>query len=104
MLVNKKPTNGRLIHLRWHPERRTNSPMAKTEWQEKLKRLKDGAGMSLSAISKETGISTGALGDLATGRSKSPRYEAAVRLNNLYGQKATIIEAGLAAKAKGKGE
>lgn len=40
--------------------------------------------MTLAEIATEVGLSTSSVGDLASGRSSSPRGEAAMRLHDLH--------------------
>jgi transcriptional regulator with XRE-family HTH domain len=45
------------------------------------------AGMTLSEIGAEIGLSTSAIGDLATGRTASPRGTAALKLHQLHSER-----------------
>ncbi|APG04932.1 hypothetical protein BJI69_14215 [Luteibacter rhizovicinus DSM 16549] len=44
-------------------------------------------GMTYAEIGERIGLAPSTVGDLASGRSKSPRGEAAIRLNDLHRQR-----------------
>lgn len=52
-------------------------------WAERIRALQ-AAGLTLSAIGSEVGLATSTIGDLANGRSESPRGDAAIKLHALY--------------------
>jgi transcriptional regulator with XRE-family HTH domain len=54
-------------------------------WQARIKDLKK-AGLTLAEIAERTGLAPSSVGDLATGRTASPRGEAAVLLDRLHSQ------------------
>jgi transcriptional regulator with XRE-family HTH domain len=45
-------------------------------------------GMTYAEIGERIGLAPSTVGDLASGRSKSPRGEAAIRLNDLHRERA----------------
>lgn len=52
----------------------------KTVWSERIKEL----GMTYAEIADAVGAPASTIGDLATGRSKSPRGDLAIRLHGLH--------------------
>lgn len=52
-------------------------------WASLIQELR-AAGMTLSEIGAEIGLSTGAVGDIAKGRTESPRGTAAMKLHQLH--------------------
>ena len=52
-------------------------------WSIRIRELQE-AGLTLAAIAETIGVTTSAVGDIATGRSKSPRGEAALKLDRLH--------------------
>jgi transcriptional regulator with XRE-family HTH domain len=54
-----------------------------TTWQLRVRELQ-ALGMTLQQIGAAVGLSTPAIGGIATGRTKQPRGEAAVRLDKLH--------------------
>jgi hypothetical protein len=52
----------------------------KTIWSERIKEL----GMTYAEIAIAVGAPASTIGDLATGRSKSPRGDLAIRLHGLH--------------------
>ena len=46
-------------------------------------------GMTYAEIGEQIGLAPSTIGDLASGRSKSPRGEAAIRLNDLHRERMT---------------
>lgn len=54
-----------------------------TEWQIKLDLLRS-EGYTLARIAEETGMSAGAVSDLAQARTAQPKYENGQRLEELY--------------------
>jgi transcriptional regulator with XRE-family HTH domain len=57
------------------------------------------AGMTYAQIGEAAGIAGSTVGDLASGRSKSPRGDAAVKLMRLHAQSQTPADAADQAKA-----
>ncbi len=55
-------------------------------WTTRIRELQ-ATGMTLAEIGAEIGLSTGAVGDLANGRTESPRGDAAMRLYQLHTQR-----------------
>lgn len=55
-------------------------------WTEIISDLQ-AAGMTYAQIAEEIGVAGSTVGDLATGRSKSPRGGAAIRLHALHLEK-----------------
>lgn len=49
-------------------------------------------GMTYADIGASIGLAPSTVGDLASGRSKSPRGEAAIRLNDLHNQRVKLAE------------
>ncbi|MDE2470903.1 MAG: helix-turn-helix domain-containing protein [Bradyrhizobium sp.] len=56
----------------------------KTSWSELIRTLKYDAGMTYAEIGREVGLSTGAIGDLATGRTICPSWAPANKLLALH--------------------
>ncbi len=56
--------------------------MKKTEWQRIIAAL-ESAGKTQREIAKAVGLSPGALNDLAKGRSREPKLDAALRLREM---------------------
>lgn len=54
-----------------------------TAWASRIKDLQ-ASGLTLLQIGTLTGLAPSTVGDLATGRSASPRGEAAVKLHELH--------------------
>lgn len=52
-------------------------------WKDRIKGLQD-TGMTLSEIANLIGLATSSVGDLATGRTESPRGAAALKLDQLH--------------------
>lgn len=52
-------------------------------WAEIVSDLRD-AGMTYAEIGEATGLAGSTVGDLASGRSKSPRGDAALKLHHLH--------------------
>ena len=52
-------------------------------WAERIRDLQ-AAGMTLSAIGEAIELTTGAVGDIASGRTESPRGNAALKLDQLH--------------------
>ena len=57
-----------------------------TTWESRIQELRERGGMSLTEIAKRADMPLSTVGDLATGRSKSPRGEAALRLDRLHAE------------------
>lgn len=57
-------------------------------WSSRIKDLTS-RGMTYADIGEVIGLASSTVGDLASGRSKSPRGEAAIRLNDLHRQRVT---------------
>lgn len=55
-------------------------------WAELISDLGE-VGMTYAEIGSYTGCAGSTIGDLATGRSKSPRADAAIRLLKLHGER-----------------
>lgn len=55
-------------------------------WAEIISDLRD-RGMTYAQIGEATGLAGSSIGDLASGRSKSPRGDAALRLHHLHSLK-----------------
>jgi transcriptional regulator with XRE-family HTH domain len=55
-------------------------------WASRIRELQT-AGMTLAEIGEQTGLATSTVGDLASGRSSSPRGDAALRLHSLHEQR-----------------
>ena len=55
-------------------------------WASRIRDLQD-AGMTLAEIGTEVGLSTSSVGDIATGRTESPRGDAALKLHALHAAK-----------------
>lgn len=56
-----------------------------TNWASRIQELRD-SGLSLTEIAKRADMPLSTVGDLSTGRSKSPRWDAAVRLDRLHNE------------------
>lgn len=54
-----------------------------SKWSTRVRDLQ-ASGMTLSEIAEHIGLSTSSVGDLANGRSASPRGEAALKLDALH--------------------
>lgn len=54
-----------------------------SKWAERIRELQ-AAGMTLAEIGNAVGLATSTVGDLANGRSASPRGEAALKLHALH--------------------
>lgn len=52
-------------------------------WQDRIKALQ-AAGMTQAEIGEEVGLATASVSDLARGVTRSPRGEAALKLDTLY--------------------
>jgi hypothetical protein len=52
-------------------------------WQERIEDL-EGVGMTREEIAKSCGMALSTLGDIATGRTKEPRGDAAVAMHQLH--------------------
>jgi transcriptional regulator with XRE-family HTH domain len=52
-------------------------------WAQRIRDLQ-AAGMTFQAIGEEIGLATSSVGDIANGRSSSPRGEAAIKLHALH--------------------
>ena len=55
-------------------------------WASRIQDLKD-HGLTLAEIGELVGLATSSVGDLATGRTESPRGEAALKLHDLHRQR-----------------
>jgi transcriptional regulator with XRE-family HTH domain len=53
-------------------------------WQSRVADLRKEANMTLAEIGKAIGMTTGGVGDIASGRTKSPRGEVAMSLHALH--------------------
>lgn len=60
-------------------------------WQTRIEDLQR-AKMTLAEIGAEIGLSTSAVGDLATGRTKAPGGDAAVRLYELHQMRGVRVQ------------
>ena len=67
-----------------------------TTWSARIQDLQK-AGMTLSEIAEAIGLTTGAVGDIKSGRSKSPRGDSAMKLNALHSLKCDQDQRGFAA-------
>ena len=56
---------------------------AMSTWARRIRDLQ-AVGLKLSDIGERVGLATGSVGDIASGRSSSPRGEAAVKLHDLH--------------------
>jgi transcriptional regulator with XRE-family HTH domain len=54
-----------------------------TTWASRIEDLQ-AVGMTLADIGAEVGLSTGGVGDIASGRTESPRGDAALKLHQLH--------------------
>ncbi|GGA00239.1 hypothetical protein GCM10011408_21420 [Dyella caseinilytica] len=63
---------------------------AMTTWANRISELQ-ALGMTYAEIAEETGLAPSTIGDLATGRSKSPRGEAALTLHLLHARKCGVV-------------
>lgn len=52
-------------------------------WAERISDLQE-AGFTLADIGEKIGLATSTVGDIATGRSSSPRGDAALKLHELH--------------------
>jgi transcriptional regulator with XRE-family HTH domain len=52
-------------------------------WASRIRDLQSG-GMTMSEIAAKVGLSTSSIGDIATGRTKSPLGDAALKLHQLH--------------------
>ncbi|OOG61424.1 hypothetical protein B0E46_15710 [Rhodanobacter sp. B04] len=66
--------------------------MKATPWATRINDLQ-AAGMTYADIAEFTGLAPSTVGDLATGRSKSPRGDSAVRLHELHAEKCVKLAA-----------
>ena len=57
-------------------------------WQTRIRDLQ-AAGLTLSDIAEEIGIATSSVGDIATGRTKEPGGDAALKLYALHKKRCT---------------
>lgn len=57
-----------------------------TNWASRIQELREQGGLTLTEIAKRADMPLSTVGDLATGRSKSPRYDAAVRLDRIHSE------------------
>jgi transcriptional regulator with XRE-family HTH domain len=56
-----------------------------TTWAERIDDLQEGDnGLTLAEIAEQIGVAASTVGDLKTGRSASPRGEAALKLDALH--------------------
>lgn len=55
-------------------------------WASRIRDLQQ-AGLTLSDIGSRVGLSTSSIGDIATGRTESPRGDAAIKLFELHKQR-----------------
>jgi transcriptional regulator with XRE-family HTH domain len=61
-----------------------------SKWAERIRELQ-AAGMTLAEIGARIGLATSTVGDLANGRSESPRGEAALKLHSLHENTCRLI-------------
>lgn len=54
-----------------------------TTWSMRIRDLQS-SGLTFNEIGEAVGLATSSIGDIATGRSGSPRGEAAIRLHELH--------------------
>jgi hypothetical protein len=54
-----------------------------TEWTTRVRELNE-AGLTYRQIGVECGMTTGGVGDIASGRTKAPRGNSAIKLHNLH--------------------
>jgi transcriptional regulator with XRE-family HTH domain len=55
-----------------------------TTWASRIDDLQETAGLTLAEIAEQIGVAPSTVGDLKTGRSASPRGEAALKLDALH--------------------
>jgi transcriptional regulator with XRE-family HTH domain len=53
-------------------------------WASRIRDLQSVGKLKLSDIAEKIGVSTSSIGDIATGRTKSPRGDAALKLFELH--------------------
>ena len=68
-----------------------NHTKGRTMWKDMILFLNDAADMTFREIGERVGLSTSAVHDIASGRTKEPGYDACNKIKRLHGIKSRKI-------------